>query len=78
MSFMDPEEESSENSLGKGENAGNLDFSLFPQSYLSYQIQILPIEESSGNSLEKGENAGNLHFPPFPTKLSTLSNKKSP
>ena len=31
-----------ENIVGKGENAGNQHFLLFPQCFLPYQIQILP------------------------------------
>ena len=39
MGFHDPEEESLENTVGKGENAGYQHF-LRPQYFLSFQKQI--------------------------------------
>ena len=48
-----------ENTVGKGENAGNQHFLLFPQCFLPYQE----------NTVGKGENAGNQHFLLFPQRF---------
>ena len=67
-----------ESTVGKGENAGNLHFLLFPQIfyhmkeimvilamfYLSMKLTIK--KKALENTVGKGENAGNQHFLLFP------------
>ena len=42
LTFNDPKGESFENTVGKGENAGNQHFLPFPQCFLLYQREKLP------------------------------------
>ena len=72
-----PTFDGAENIEGKGENAGDQHFLIFPQCFLHFQRQIpicqphqiyllIPTFDGAENIVGKIENAGNQHFLLFP------------